>query len=151
MRQLQPFDGDVNRIGESLYIADIEAAGTHRLYAEHDITAVVQLTYHPPESGYPGNVEHVHHEMMDGPRNDHETMRAAVETTVDLLANGERILVHCSAGKSRSVAAAAGALALRDGLAFPDAFEQVVSAQSARVHEAVRENAREAVDSLERT
>lgn len=134
----------MDRVAEGLYVADIEAAGTPRLYSEHDITAVVQLTHRPPESGYPGAVEHVYHAMMDGPRNDRQTMAAAIEATADLLRRGERVLVHCSAGESRSVAVAAGVLSLRDGLTFPEALERV-AASSARLHEAVRENARAAV------
>lgn len=136
------------RASEDLYVGDIGAAGSHGLYADHDITAVVQLTYEPPADGYPGHVEHVHHPMMDGPRNDAETMVAAIEAGGDLLAGGERVLVHCSAGESRSVAVAAGVVALRDGVAFPDALERVADAGSGHIHGAVRENAREAVRAL---
>jgi protein-tyrosine phosphatase len=86
--------------------------------------------------------------MMDGPRNDAETMVAAIKAAVDLLAGGERVLVHCSAGECRSVAVAAGVVALRDGVAFPDALERVADAGSGHIHGAVRENAREAVRAL---
>ena len=140
----------MDRVGEGLYIADIEQAGTHRLYTDHGITAVVQLTYQPPDEGYPENVHHDQFEMMDGPRNDRQAMRAAIEKTVERLAAGERVVVHCAAGLSRSVGVAAGALSLHEGITFTDALQRIAEIKRVNIHDVVHQHARQAVQQLDR-
>jgi len=45
--------------------------------------------------------------LVDGPGNDPRDVREAVRVIADVVAAGERILVHCHAGRSRSVAVVA--------------------------------------------
>ena len=52
-------------------------------------------------------VEVVRVPMTDGPRTEMASFRKAVDATRHRLAAGERVLVHCSAGASRSPAVAA--------------------------------------------
>lgn len=140
----------MDHVGGGLYIADIDQAGTHRLYTEREISTVVQLTYQPPDEGYPENVSHDQFEMMDGPRNDRRAMKAAIEKTVERLAAGDRVVVHCSAGSSRSVGVAAGALSLHEGITFADALQRIAEIKRVYIHDVVQQHARLAVQQLDR-
>lgn len=57
---------------------------------------------------------------------DYEVFRSAIRSIVDSLNDGERILVHCHAGLSRSVSTAAGVYATVNGIEDADeAYEAV--------------------------
>jgi protein-tyrosine phosphatase len=79
--------------------------------------------------------------MMDGPRNDEETMRDAVETTASFLQKGDTVLVHCSAGASRSVAVAAASLATVNDTGLDEALQLIRDKKPIQIHPSVQENA----------
>ncbi|WP_135829162.1 dual specificity protein phosphatase family protein [Halorussus halobius] len=87
--------------------------------------------------------------MMDGPRNDSEAFRRAVEAVVAALGDDETVLVHCSRGSSRSPAVAAAALAVRRGCSVETALAEVrASRPEADPHPALVSRAQAAVDVL---
>ena len=69
--------------------------------------------------------------MVDGPQNDTQTFERAVIETLQRVDEGDRVLVHCSAGASRSPAVAATALALHTQIGLEAAFEQVANRRDA--------------------
>jgi len=138
----------MNEIVDGLYVADALSAGDESNYRRHDIDVVVALAHGEPEGGYPDAVEVRDHPMVDGPQNDRDAMADAVRATVRALAAGESVLVHCSAGASRSPAVAAAALAVSREREFSTALETVGRARDIHVHEAVRRNARRVATTL---
>lgn len=113
----------MKRIVEDLYISDQYDAENDVLLDEHGIDLVVTLcSYRNPSTD-------IHHPLVDGedsqPQFDH-----AVEL-IDVARDGRTtVLVHCTAGISRSVAVVATVLATTEGLEFDDALERIE-----RVHE----------------
>ena len=149
VRVLTDGGDSIDSVTDRLSISGSAAAGDHRQYRERGIDAVVQLTHSEPEGGYPGGVAVHQHAMIDGPRNDADTHQRAVARTVALVREEKHVLVHCSAGASRSVAVAGAALAVLDGEPVGEAVERVASARGAvRVHPAVLANAERAVADL---
>lgn len=125
-------------ITDNLYYGGLEDAGDSAPYREREIEHVIQLTYEPPGSGYPKDVEVHTFSMMDGPQNDEATFRAAVSKIVEILEANATVLVHCSAGRSRSVCVAAAALGQFEQLSFEEAFAQVEEVGPVSAHEALR-------------
>lgn len=129
-------------------MADIKQAGDAAAYREHEIDVVIQLTHSAPGNSYPPDVDVHSHQMLDGPRNDQTVMCAAVETAVELLEDGDTLVVHCSAGESRSVGVCMATVAVIRGGEFDEGWEEVESVKPIRAHPAVLENARAAYQNL---
>jgi protein-tyrosine phosphatase len=101
----------MQRVAQDLYISGIEAAGDAERLASRGITAVLKLTHSDPPAPYPANVTVAAHPLIDGPQNDFQNFQTAVEALISFRKSGETVLVHCSAGSSRSGAITAAALA----------------------------------------
>lgn len=90
----------------------------------HGITTVVSLTCRTPDVRWPRQtLSRSTCRCVTGHRNDQD---ALVETVTELRAaldRREAVLVHCSAGASRSPAVTATALALHDDRSLEHAFE----------------------------
>ena len=128
----------MDRVAPDLYVGTVEDAGDSEVLGHAGVSSVVSLTFSGPDQGYAGGVDVFEQSMMDGPRCDRESFESAVEVIVDLLEDGETVLVHCSKGASRSPSIAAVSLALRDGVGVDDAFSQVEEVRSeVDPHEAV--------------
>ncbi|ELZ49730.1 Dual specificity protein phosphatase [Halorubrum distributum JCM 9100] len=102
-------------------VSDAEAGG---LLEDRGIDVVVSLTHDDPDTG---TVARVDVPMTDGPRNESESFVAAAETVVERREAGQRVLVHCSAGASRSPAVAAAATTRLTDRDLGEAFEQVLA------------------------
>ena len=130
------------KITNQLYYGGIEAAGDSTRLLEHGIEHVIQLTYESPEGGYPEYAQVHRFSMMDGPRNDKTVFLDAVSQTVELLEQDTHVLVHCSAGRSRSVCVAAASLCQVELIPFEDAFDRIRSNSPVNAHETLREHGR---------
>jgi atypical dual specificity phosphatase len=106
-----------------VHIGNIQDASDHESIQEAGISTVVKLTNREPTKGYPKKVDVVRHPMMDGPRNEGKTFRRAVKSVTELLRDGESVLVHCAAGKSRSVTVTATALSVVEKNTFEESLE----------------------------
>ena len=117
-------------VGADLFVGTrADAADSQRLET-HDITTVVSLTHEAPElSAQAIDLHSI--PLIDGPQNSREQFTKAVEETVIALEDGERVLVHCAAGASRSPTVAATALALVQELDLEDAIRQVSDSRDA--------------------
>ncbi|MEZ3143880.1 protein phosphatase [Halobaculum sp. MBLA0143] len=136
-------------IGDRLFVGDARDAARGDALPAVGVEAVVRLTHSPPETPYPESLAVDAVPLIDGPRNDPAATRRAISRLRARVESGETTLVHCSAGASRSVAVAAGALALVRGVAFDDALATVREQHGpSQPHPAVVENARAAVADL---
>ncbi len=115
----------MDEVDDGLFVGTPDDAGAAGPLRERDVSTVVSLTHEPPEVPAAADVDVVRVPMTDGPRNDVAFFREAVGATRRRLAAGEGVLVHCSAGASRSPAVAATAVALRRDIDLRAAFEQV--------------------------
>lgn len=78
--------------------------------------------------------------LVDGPGNDWVAFEAAVDTARTLMHRDGSLLVHCTAGVSRSVTVLSTALSVERGETFDDALELVRETRPAAVpHPALRE------------
>ncbi len=137
----------MRRVAPGLHVGGIDAAGDPALLAEHGITAVVKLSHARPDTPYPDAVTVADHPLLDGPQCEYDAFRAAVADLAALLAAGRTVLVHCSAGASRSGAVAAAGLARSEGIAVDDALARIRDRKpDVRPHSALLDHARRAAD-----
>ena len=136
----------MDHVTDSLLVGDAEDASDHDGIRAAGVTVVLSLTHDSPATPARG-YRVVDRPLVDGPQNDPERFAAAVDTLRSLLDDGERVLVHCSAGASRSVAVAAAAHALGEGL---DADEALATVRAERgvsaLHPVLADRARAYVD-----
>ncbi len=72
-------------------------------------------------------------ELIDGVGNRQETFEDALDALEDLLKYSPPVMVHCHAGRSRSVVVVAGHLMRSSGLSKAAALEAVASRRAAAV------------------
>ncbi|KAB1190763.1 MULTISPECIES: dual specificity protein phosphatase family protein [Haloferax] len=136
----------MDEIVRNLYVGTIEDAGNQSMLRAHDIDTIVSLTYADPDGTVSQDIELQTFPMMDGPRNDPEEFDGAVTAAFESVQAGERVLVHCSAGASRSVGVAAVVVALVEDCDIERAFEVVSDARAvADPHDALRRRAKSAL------
>ena len=128
----------MDEVVDGLFVGTVGDAGDEALLCEHDVETIVSLTHEGPDGGFPSGPTVVRLPMKDGPRNDQQVFRRAVTRVLSHLRAGDEVLVHCSAGASRSPAVAATALALYNDAGLETAFERVADRRNATdPHEAV--------------
>lgn len=120
----------MDQVAPDLFVGThADSAATQRL-DEHHITTVVSLTHKSPE--HSNQAIDIHSiPLIDGPKNDHDQFTKAVQQTVTAINQGECVLVHCSAGASRSPTVAATALALIEEIDLQNAIQQVADNRDA--------------------
>lgn len=98
----------------------------------HDrgVTTVVSPTHQTPNVEW-ADTTVVDVPMRDGPQNDRTAFTQAVTGLRAALERDGSVLVHRSAGASRSPAVTATALALHDDRSLEDAFEQIADRRAA--------------------
>lgn len=111
-----------------LHITDAPTA--RKLSDDHDFDEVVTLGYFDsmgysiPDASTTGDG----FEFRDGPH-DYSDFEAAVEYVVAALERGDRVLVHCQAGISRSCGVCSAALTEYEDRSLREAFEAVRAAR----------------------
>ncbi|MFB6251991.1 MAG: dual specificity protein phosphatase family protein [Halobellus sp.] len=115
----------MDEVFPDLYVGRIEDAGDPSLCHTRGIDRIVSLTFSDPEGGFPPSISVATFRMKDGPRNDEALFATAVEDVVTALETGERVLVHCTRGSSRSPSVAATAAAISEGIELAGSFRQV--------------------------
>lgn len=116
----------MDEVADGLFVGTTEDAIDQALLREHDIATVVSLTHGDPRSGFLSDVTVETVPMMDGPQNDCQTFAEAVQTAVTHHDAGNRVLVHCSAGASRSPAVAAATITCCSENTLTESFTQVL-------------------------
>jgi protein-tyrosine phosphatase len=128
----------MDEVADGLFVGTVEDAGNKALIREYSIATVISLTHSEPDGGFPSDLTIKNVPMIDGPRNDQQRFAQGVTNVLSCLETGDNILVHCSAGASRSPAVAATALALYNNIGLEAAFEQIGKRRDAvDPHEAI--------------
>lgn len=128
----------MDEVVDGLFVGAVGDAGDKALMCEYGVEAIISLTHDSPDDGFHSDLEVVRLPMKDGPQNDQQVFEQAVIHVLSRLRAGDNVLVHCSAGASRSPAVAATALALYKEVGLETALEQVANRRNAAdPHEAV--------------
>ncbi|TKX54570.1 MULTISPECIES: protein-tyrosine phosphatase family protein [Halorubrum] len=114
----------MDEVGAGIFVGTRSDAEDESLLRDRGVDAVVSLTHDDPDTG---SVARVDTPMTDGPQNEYSAFVDAVETVVARREAGQRVLVHCSAGASRSPAVAAAAMTRLTDRGLDEAFEQVLA------------------------
>lgn len=134
--------------GYELYIGDAADASNHERIEKRGIDSVLKLTYETPDDGYPNSVDVHEFSLTDGPQNDYERFKKAVEKLLELFDGGETVFVHCSAGKSRSPTVSASAIALHEDVDFRSAIETIRGSRDINPHPILLKRGKDVVDEL---
>ncbi|QKG93496.1 dual specificity protein phosphatase family protein [Halorubrum salinarum] len=123
----------IRRIGErNLYLGNKHAADSERHNQSFQYVLSVSTDDHPLTTH--------HHPLDDGPGNDWTEFEGAVDTTRRLYRRDGSVLVHCTAGISRSSTVIATALAAEESRPLRDTFSAVLQARpSATANPALHE------------
>ena len=124
---IQPYistDFMVNKITDCIYIGDISSAFNRdelkKLGITHILSAILGVD--PP---FPNDFTYMNVHIRDvtkEPLSQH--LDECVEFIEQAVNNGERILIHCMAGKSRSVSIVIAYL-IKQGMSFTEAYDLV--------------------------
>ncbi|MFB6171168.1 MAG: dual specificity protein phosphatase family protein [Haloarculaceae archaeon] len=116
----------VDEVAPGLYVGDVQSVSA----AAH-LAAVVSLTHADPPGGYPDGPAVVERPLVDGPSCAFDAFADAVEAVRTVRRRDESVLVHCSAGASRSVSVAAAALAGETGTGLGRTLARISAARAA--------------------
>ena len=117
----------MDEVAQNLFVGTATDATDESTLRAHEIEVIVSLTATSPAGNVPAELTLVEIPMMDGPQNSQEAFETAVAAVGSRLATGEKTLLHCSAGASRSPAVAATALALHRDSELEAAFQQILT------------------------
>jgi protein-tyrosine phosphatase len=120
----------MDAVADDLYVGTAADATDDSLLETHGVTTIVSLTHETPR---PTTQDLTLRSipLIDGPQHSREQFTKAVEETLAALAADGSVLVHCSAGASRSPTVAATALALAQDMDLEDALQQVADNRAA--------------------
>ncbi len=71
-------------------------------------------------------VGHQHHKLVDGPGNDKKVFKSAVNDTCEAYKRGDKVLVHCIGGRSRSAAVIVAATTLLTGKQLCEVYDELL-------------------------
>jgi protein-tyrosine phosphatase len=134
----------MNQITPMLYVTDIK---TVRETSLPGITHVVTVCQDDVRDNV--GCDYDYFCMSDGPAqgyvpgdNSYEMFEEACECVIESLESDNTVLVHCHAGRSRSVAVCTATLAVTGGLTYEEAFNRVREARPiANSHPLLRDHA----------
>lgn len=114
-----------------LFVSNIQQA---RTAPKHRFDRIVTVCQDEISDNVPDNIEYSHYCMSDGRPEvedqyggscEYELFARAADELYDALMDGERVLVHCHAGQSRSVSVAGAAIARIEGVPVYDSVGTV--------------------------
>ena len=113
----------MDQVFSGIFVGTESDAGDEPLLRKHGVDVVLSLTHSNPDTG---DVNRVDVPMTDGPQNSYQAFAEAVETVVQQHENNHRVLIHCSAGSSRSPSVAAAAITHLSDTTLNEAFNQII-------------------------
>jgi hypothetical protein len=119
--------------GRPLWLGNAGDLRDARAVMAAGVTAVVELADSELMAILPRELVRGRFPLSDGGDNPAWLVRLAAETVAALVRGGATVLVCCSAGMSRSLCVAAGAIALAEGLPLAEALREVAESGSADV------------------
>ncbi len=133
--------------GRALWLGNAGDLRDARAVLAAGIEAVVELADSEPSVTLPRELVRCRFPVSDGGDNAAWLLKLAVESVAALLRAGIPTLVCCSAGMSRSVCVAAGALSLAEGRLLEETLLAIVGAGPADVSPGLLAQIREALGS----
>lgn len=130
----------MDRVAPSLLLGTLEDATDRGALRRHGVDAVLRVAA-PPATPYPSFVRVRATPLIDGPDNAYVDFRDAADALRALLDEGHTTLVHCTAGRSRSAAVAAAALAVRSDTTVAAELDRIEVKRSVDPHPALVEQA----------
>jgi protein-tyrosine phosphatase len=112
---------------QGLWTGNAREAREVRAVLSFGIGAVVDLAMEEPPILFPRDVIYCRFPLVDGAGNLPAVVKAAVETTNQLIRGNVPTLVACGAGMSRSAAIVAVALARFEGITLQQALSRVAA------------------------
>ena len=127
----------MDSVSDDLFVGTVEDATDDSALETHSVTTIISLTHETPS--FTEQELTIHSiPLIDGPQHNRQQFTKAVEETIAALEADGGVLVHCSAGASRSPTVAATALALSQDMELEDALKQVaVDRDAVDPHEAL--------------
>ena len=119
--------------GRALWLGSAGDLRDSRALMAAGIAAVVELADSEQFAVLPRELVRWRFPLSDGGDNPPWLVRLAVESVAALLREGGPVLVCCSAGMSRSVCVAAGAVALAEGRPLVESLSAVVGSGPADI------------------
>jgi protein-tyrosine phosphatase len=120
----------MDRITDSVWIGDISDAQTESM-SDYGITKVITVCQDSVKDNI--GCGYSHYNMSDGPdnkyggRHDYEYFKSATEELLDSLREGNKTLIHCHKGQSRSASVLIAALGEFKSMSYTEAEEYVSS------------------------
>jgi len=113
----------MDEVGTGIFVGTEADASDESLLEAHGIDAVVSLTHNEPETG---DITRVDAPMVDGPQNSYQSFADALQSVLTSRDDGQRVLIHCAAGSSRSPSVAATAITCLTANTLNESFNQVL-------------------------
>lgn len=113
----------MDEVATGIFVGTEADASDESLLHAHGIDAVVSLTHNEPETG---DVTRVDVPMIDGSQNSYQSFADAVKAVLTRRDDGQRVLIHCAAGSSRSPSVAATAMTCLTENTLNESFNQVL-------------------------
>lgn len=111
----------LDQINEKIFLSDAKSAGSKELLEKHKITHILvvgQLL----EIKYPTSYKYHYIPIIDSPT---QKITPYFQEAYDFIDEGERVLVHCAAGMSRSASMVIAYLMLKNCWEFRRSYEYV--------------------------
>jgi len=113
----------MDEVATGIFVGTEADASDESLLEAHGIDAVVSLTHNEPETG---DITRLDAPMVDGPQNSYQSFADAVQSVLTSRDDGQRVLIHCAAGSSRSPSVAATAITCLTANTLNESFNQVL-------------------------
>lgn len=114
----------ISKITSDLYVGNLRTTRDEPLELLYDITHVVSIQPESISHDIGSDIEYSHYPMRDGPH-DYNVFEASVDAIRDAWKSNGTVLVHCHAGASRSVCAAAAALSTESDRTLSEALNLI--------------------------
>jgi protein-tyrosine phosphatase len=134
----------MDEVTEGIFVGTAADAADESLLQIHGIGAVISLTHSERDTGA---IDRVDVPMIDGPQNSYQAFVNAVQAVLTRRDDGQRVLIHCAAGSSRSPSVAAAAMTCLTEKTLNQSFNQVLERRpEADPHDALVRQAVEVID-----
>jgi hypothetical protein len=122
-------------ITDAIAIGNYLEAQNTELLRHHGFRSVLSLdgSLTSDDAGRLGVAVVVAFRLVDGAGNDPRVLKMAIEALGDLVGSNAPVLVHCHAGRSRSVVVVAGHLANTQGVDAEEGIARVTARREANV------------------
>lgn len=116
----------ITKLRDNLYVSGMKEASDPQIIHDLGITAILNVAYEVDLPVWPPQkVRQVKVGMADNNENPESLKELAVDTAEKLLNSGEKLLINCAAGWSRSIYTCVMVLSRQDGEDWHNVYEEV--------------------------